>query len=228
MMTSSQLSSIPRLGVLWCPNWAVVAAGSAADEPVVVLHANRVIANSLAAGREGIVVGQRRRQAQACCPDVRLVAHDPDADARRFESVVTAISALIPRVEITEPGMLSFLAKGPSRYFGGEAAMAERMINLATSTVVGAMADSTTGQSLAAVGGFGIGIAQGPFPAAIAAKQAAALGRAVIVPSGVEATASFLAPLPAQLLASVAGLDDEFVELLQRLPPPPRPPTRET
>jgi len=48
------LSSIPRLGVLWCPNWAVVAAGAAADEPVVVLHANRVIATSLAAGREGI------------------------------------------------------------------------------------------------------------------------------------------------------------------------------
>ena len=105
---------------------------AAADEPVVVLHGNRVIAHSLAAGREGIAVGQRRRQAQACCPHVRIVAHDPDGDARRFESVVTAIAALIPRVEITEPGMLSFLAKGPSRYFGGEAAMAERMTALAT------------------------------------------------------------------------------------------------
>ena len=40
---------------------------------------------------------------------------------------------------------------------------------------------------------------------------------AVIVPSGVEATADFLAPLPVQLLASVAGLDDDFVQLLQRL-----------
>jgi protein ImuB len=210
---TSQPSSIPRLGVLWCPNWAVVAAGAAADEPVVVLHSNRVVATSLAAGREGIVVGQRRRQAQACCPDVRLVAHDPDGDARRFESVVTAISALIPRVEITEPGMLSFLAKGPSRYFGGEAAMAERMIDLATTTA----AESTTGQSLAAVGGFGIGIADGRFAAAIAARQAAHRGRTVIVPSGVDATASFLEPLPAQLLATVAGLDDEFVELLQRL-----------
>jgi protein ImuB len=212
-VTSSPLPSIPRLGVLWCPNWPVVAAGAAVDEPVVVLHANRVIAQSLAAAREGIVVGHRRRQAQACCPDVRLVAHDPDADARRFDSVVTAISALIPRVELTEPGMLSFLAKGPSRYFGGEAAMAERMINLATDTVVG----STTAESLTAVGGFGIGVANGRFAAAIAAKQAAALGHPVIVPSGVEATAAFLAPLPAQLLASVAGLDDEFVELLQRL-----------
>ena len=209
--------------MLWCPNWAVVAAQAALDEPVVVLHGNRVIARSLAAGREGIVVGQRRRQAQACCPHVRLVAHDPDGDARRFENVVTAIAALIPRVEITEPGMLSFLAKGPSRYFGGEQAMAERMTDLATSVIAGpdpaspAGSAVTTCPALAAVGGFGMGIADGRFAAAIAARQAAARGRPMIVDSGVDATADFLAPLSVHLLASVAGLDDEFVELLQRL-----------
>jgi protein ImuB len=210
-------ASVPRLGVLWCPNWAVVAAQGAQvepDEPVVVLHGNRVIAHSLAAGREGVAVGQRRRQAQACCPHLRLVAHDPDGDARRFEGVVTAIAALIPRVEITEPGMLSFLAKGPSRYFGGEAAMADRMTSLATSSVAGG---AEAGQALAAVGGFGMGVADGRFAAAIAARKAAARGEAVIVPTGVEATAEFLAPLPVQLLASVAGLDDDFVQLLQRL-----------
>jgi protein ImuB len=204
---SPAADSIPRLGVLWCPHWAVVAAQAAADEPVVVLHGNRVIAHSLAAAREGIVVGQRRRQAQACCPHVRIVANDPDGDARRFENVVTHIAALIPRVEITEPGMLSFLAKGPSRYFGGEAAMAERMTTLATG-VVG---------DVAAVGGFGMGIADGRFAAAIAARQASACGSPVIVPSGVDATADFLAPLSVQLLASVAGIDDDFVELLKRL-----------
>jgi protein ImuB len=238
---------IPRLGVLWCPNWAVVAAQTAADERVVVLHGNRVIAYSLAAGREGITVGQRRRQAQSCCPHVRIVAHDPDGDARRFEGVVTAIAALIPRVEITEPGMLSFLAKGPSRYFGGEAAMADRMTTLASSAAGssfvtddsrGAKTATTPGSSfvtddslgagarggtpqpfpaLAAVGGFGMGVADGRFAAAIAARKAAARGGSVIVPHGVEATAEFLAPLPVQLLASVAGLDDDFVQLLQRL-----------
>jgi protein ImuB len=206
--------AVPRLGVLWCPNWAVVAAQAGRDEAVVVLHGNRVIAHSLAAGREGIVVGQRRRQAQACCPDVRIVAHDPDGDARRFEGVVTAIAALIPRVEITEPGMLSFLAKGPSRYFGGEAAMAEKMTTLATSVIA---AGESTCPALAAVGGFGIGVADGRFAAAIAARKAAARGGSVIVPAGETATAQFLAPLPAQLLASVGGLDDDFVELLQRL-----------
>ena len=39
----------------------------------------------------------------------------------------------------------------------------------------------------------------------------------VIVPAGMEATADFLAPLPVQLLATVAGLEDDFVQLLQRL-----------
>ncbi len=144
---------IPRLGVLWCPNWAVVAAQAEADEPVVVLHGNRVVAHSLAAGREGIAVGQRRRQAQTCCPSVRIVAHDPDGDARRFEGVVTAIAALIPRIEVTEPGMLSFLAKGPSRYFGGEAAMADRMTALAGGTVSEAASSFVTDDSQGAGAG---------------------------------------------------------------------------
>ncbi len=155
-----------------------------------------------------MVVGQRRRQAQACCPRARLVTHDPDGDARRFEGVVTAIAALIPRVEITEPGMLSFLAKGPSRYFGGEPVMATRMVGVAGDAAVGASGG---------VAGFGLGVADGRFAAAIAARQAAAHGDPVIVPPGVEATAEFLAPLPVQLLSTVADLDADFVQLLQRL-----------
>jgi protein ImuB len=189
----------------------VVTAQAALDEPVVVLHGNRVIARSSAAAGEGVVVGQRRRQAQACCPQARLVTHDPDGDARRFEGVVTAIAALIPRVEITEPGMLSFLAKGPSRYFGGEQAMSTRMIGVATD----AATDAAAGPGTAV--GFGLGVADGRFAAAIAARQAASGGEPVIVAAGVEATARFLAPLPVQLLSTVAGIDSGFVDLLQRL-----------
>jgi protein ImuB len=204
---------VARLGVLWCPNWPVVTAQAAADEPVVVLHGNRVIAQSSAAAREGVVVGQRRRQAQACCPRARLVAHDPDGDARRFEGVVTAIAALIPRVEVTEPGMLSFLAKGPSRYFGGESAMATHMVVTACQAAGGPVAGKPVG--------FGLGVADGRFAAAIAARQAAAgpdpLKNPVIVAPGVDATAEFLAPLPVQLFATIADLDDDFVQLLQRL-----------
>ena len=203
-MVTAQRSGVPRLGVLWCPNWPVVAAEALPDEAVIVLHANRVVARSAAAARDGVVAGQRRRQAQANCPRARLVAHDPDGDARRFEGVVTAIAALIARVEITEPGMLSFLAKGPSRYFGGEAAMAAHMVDIATTAITGPVE-------------FGLGIADGRFAASIAARHAAASNRPVIVAPGVEATAGFLAPLSVHLLATVAGIDPEFVELLQRL-----------
>lgn len=210
-------ANVHRLGVLWCPNWAVVAARPEPNEQIIVLHGNRVVAHSLAAAREGVEVGQRRRQAQSCCPGARLVTHDPDGDARQFEKVVTSIAALIPRIEVTEPGMLSFLAKGPSRYFGGEAAMAERMRHLATQAAAESAAP-TLGESLAAVGGFGIGVADGRFAAAIAARHSAADGGApVIVPDSEAATAGFLAPLPVQLLGSVAGLDGGFVEILQRL-----------
>jgi len=209
-MATMNRSTVPRLGVLWCPNWSVVAAHAEPTEPVVVLHGNRVVAHSLAAAREGVAVGQRRRQAQAACPRARLVVHDPEGDARQFEKIVSAIAALIPRVELTEPGMLSFLAKGPSRYFGGEEAMAVHMGGVAIEAI-GAF------EVLAAVGGFGVGLADGRFAAAIAARQAAAGGSPVIVSNGVEATARFLAPLPVQLLASVAGLDADFVQLLQRL-----------
>ena len=85
--------------------------------------------------------------------------------------------------------------------------MAERMTDLATSVIVG----DTGSPALAAVGGFGMGIADGRFAAAIAARQAAARGSPVIVASGIAATADFLAPLPVHLLASVAGIDDEFL-----------------
>ena len=64
-------------------------------------------------------------------------------------------------------------------------------------------------------------MADGRFAAAIAARQAAAgpdpLKNPVIVAPGVEATAGFLARLPVQLLATIADLDDDFVQLLQRL-----------
>src|SRR4026207_1106478 len=135
-------SAIPRLGVLWCPNWAVVAAQAALDEPVVGLHAKRVIAQSLAAGREGVAVGQRRRQAQACCPHPRLVAHDPHGDARRVVGGVPAVGAGLR---------------------GGGAAMADRMTSLASSTVSGSTVSGAevTCPALDAVGGFGMGVADG-------------------------------------------------------------------
>lgn len=200
---------VPRLGVLWCPHWPVVVAGAAAGEAVAVLHANRVVAHSLAAGEEGIVVGHRRREAQARSPAVRIEQHDPARDARLFEQVVRAVGERVPRLEVTEPGLLTFLARGPARYFGGEAAMATMLAGtVSTALVPGA---------LAAVGALGMGVADGRFAAVVAARRAAHSGAPLIVPAGREATAAFLAPLSLRVLATAAGVPDDLVHLLHRL-----------
>ena len=197
---------VPRVAVLWCPHWPVVVAGAAANESVMVLHANRVVAHSLAAGADGVAVGQRRREAQARCPLVRITQHDAAGDARAFERVVQAVAAIVPRVEVTEPGTLTFLARGPSRYFGGDAAMA---------TTVTRIANEAAG--LAAGGSFGLGIADGRFAAGVAARRAARIGEPVVIAGDHKAAADFLAPLPVRLLTVVAGVPVEFVHLLGRL-----------
>jgi len=71
--------SIPRLAVLHCPHWPVVAVGALPHEAVAVVRANRVVAHSPAAGTEGVVVGQRRRGTRLQEGRLRLEAADPES-----------------------------------------------------------------------------------------------------------------------------------------------------
>jgi protein ImuB len=158
--------------VVWCEDWPLVAAGVDLGVPAVVLHANRVVATSPAARAEGVREGLRRREAQARCPHVELLAHDPVRDARAFEAVAAAVEAVTPRVELTRPGTCSFPTRGPSRYFGGDEALAERVAGLVPQGRVG--------------------VADGPFAAVLAAR------RGVVVPPG--ASPAFLAPFPVGVL----------------------------
>src|SRR5690606_2152484 len=96
------------------------------DEPAAVFHANRVVAASPAARAQGVAVHQRRREAQARCPDLAVLDHDPARDARAFEPLAAALEALTPRVEVVEPGLVAFPTRGPSRFFGGDEALARR------------------------------------------------------------------------------------------------------
>ena len=66
--------------------------------------------------------GRRR----AGCPELVVVGHDPARDARAFEPVVQAVATLTPLVELTRPGMCTFATRGPSRYHGGDEALAAR------------------------------------------------------------------------------------------------------
>jgi protein ImuB len=193
---------------VWCPDWPVVAAALATDEPAVVLHANRVIARSPAAAAEGVVIGQRRRTAQRCCPDAVLLDHDPDRDAREFEPVVRAVARFAPRLDVVEPGWLCLSARGPSRYFGGDERLAERLLDAVAGVVAGIAAGVVAG-------GVGIGIADGRFPSAVAARMAAERGRPLVVPPG--ASAAFTAPLPVAWLSELGEAPPELVGLFARL-----------
>ena len=136
------------------------------------------------------------------CPEWP-VPPDPDA-ARAFERVVSLVEDLCPKVEVLWPGACAIAARGPARYFGGEEALAGKII------------EAVTG------GGFACqaGIADGLFAARLAA-HAAAPGTATIAPSG--QAREFLAPYPVSVLSSeeMAGLlrldGAEMAELLPRL-----------
>ena len=117
---------------------------------------------------------------------------DPDA-ARAFERVVSLVEELCPRVEVLHPGACAIGARGPARYFGGEEALAVKII------------EAVTG------GGFACsaGVADGLFAARLAAR-AAAPGTATVVQPG--QAREFLAPYPVSVLDS-----EELAELLPRL-----------
>jgi protein ImuB len=194
-----------RVVAIWCPDWPVVAGaaaeGLAARIPVAVVAANRIVACSETARTQGVRRGQRRREAQGRCPELAVLADDPDRDARAFEPVVAAVEALVPGVEVVRPGLVALPARGPTRYFGSELTVVERILD-----VVAAQAGVECQ----------IGIADGLFAATLAAH------RGLLVPP--EGSADFLAPLSiAELHQPATGFDrigtgrGALVGLLHRL-----------
>ncbi|MEU0543010.1 DNA polymerase Y family protein [Nocardia sp. NPDC005978] len=190
-----------RVLAVWCQDWPAVAAAAEAGAPVTravaVFAANRVVACSAVARSEGIRRGLRRREAQGRCPDLLVAQDDPDRDARLFETVVAAVDATVPGVEVLRPGLLILAARGAARFFGSEEAAAERLVD----AVAAAGAECQ------------IGIADELSTAVLAAR------RGVIVPVG--GGAEFLAPLPVSELsvepALAAPERAELVDLLHRL-----------
>jgi protein ImuB len=181
-----------RTLVVWCPDWPLAAAGLC-DRPAAVLAAGRVVACSGPARAEGVVRGLRRRQAEARCPGLMAVDHDPAADARAFEPVVAAVEAFTPAVEIVRPGVGAVATRGPSRYFGGDVALAGLVAAAVDGVLTGLGAPPCR-----------VGVADGPFAAERAAR------RGLVVPTG--ASAAFLADFPVATLG-----DGELADLLVRL-----------
>lgn len=174
-----------RMLMVWCPDWPVVSWGIPLDEPAIVTVANRVVATSPAARANGVKIGQRRRDAQSRCPDLALLDRDVGREARLFEPVAAALEALTPRIEVSGPGLVGFPTRGPSRFFGGDEALAERVA-------------AEVEPVLARRGEARIGIADGIFTARLAARSVRARSQPLVIPTG--DAPSFLADIPIDTL----------------------------
>lgn len=127
------------------------------------------------------------------CPDLHLSAGPDIQRARRHEQMIAVVTGFCPDVEVVEPGVCAFGARGPARYFGGETP-------LATGITV----------ALADLGVEGrVGVADGLFAALLAARDGTA------VPPG--GTARFLAAQPVSVLAGHDPAAQDLAALLIRL-----------
>ncbi len=188
-----------RVLALWSPDWPVTAAAHAAGvpphQPAAVFVAGRVLACSAVARTQGVRRGLRRREAQARCPELAVLAPDPDRDARAFEPVVVAVEELAPGVEILRPGLVALPSRGPASWFGGELTAAERLVDQVA---------ARTGVEVQA------GFADGLFAAVLAARRAVA-----VAPGD---TPAFLAALGVEELDREPDIDrSALVDLLRRL-----------
>ena len=160
---------------------------------------------SAAAHAAGIRLGMRRGEAEAACPNVETIERDLGAEMVAFEPVAAAVETLVPRVEITQPGLLVLPVSGAVGYYGGEAPLVERVVK---------EIDEITGA------GYRVGLASGPF----AAKHAAALAAGDPPVLIVEDDAAFLASLDIgaigseELVATFRWLGITTLGELARLP----------
>jgi len=189
-------ATIPRVVVLWCPDWPITAARHesrlAPDAAVALIDKGLVFASSASARAEGVTRGLRLREAQARCTSLAVLDYDPAVDNRVFEPIIAGLEELTPHVQVLRPGMCAVRVRGVAQYYGGEKAAA-----LALAGRIDELG----------AGGTKAGVADGIFTASHAAR---ATRRVEIVAPG--ESAAWLAPLDIGLLD-----DGNLVTLLRRL-----------
>ncbi len=187
--------------MVWCPDWSVVAAleeaGASTRSPAAVLHANIVEVCNGPSRSEGVRRGQRRRDAQAACPELVLLPANPDRDARAFEPVLATVEDLRPGVAALRPGLLA--VRAPGSWYGSE--------TYAAATVAQALVEC-------GVRDVRLGIADDLFTAEQAARAADAQSWTVVPAGG---SPAFLRGIPVEVLQDDGPQGRELVSLLRRL-----------
>ena len=189
--------------VMFFPAWSVVAATWDESLPdvvpgaaVAVLDKTRISALSDWAAAAGVQMGMKRREAHGVCPGIIFVPHNPLRDSAVFEHVVMWMSRQVPIHAVLEPGLLGFQARGVARFYGGEDAAAQFLLDTALSHTPPIEAR--------------VGVANDLFSAVVAARHSTPQQPIVIVPPG--GSPEFLAAQPITLLE-----DERIVSLLVRL-----------
>jgi len=189
--------------VLFFPAWSVVTATwdeglpeATRGLPLAIMDSTAVLECSLEATAVGVRRGMKRREVHSVSPEVLLVAHNPTRDSVFFDRVRVWISHWVPQHAVLEPGLLAFQAKGLARFYGGEEAAGEFLINAARSHAPPLDAR--------------VGVADDVFSAVLAAQHATLENPVVCVPPG--GSAKFLAGHDVRVLG-----DEATVSLLLRL-----------
>lgn len=190
-----------RTMAMWCPDWPVHAIRQTSlgetlppDVPLAVITKGLVHACSATARESGVRRGLRIRDAQARCPGLVTLDHDPALDHRAFDPVLAVVAETVPHVECVRPGLCVFEVRGAARYLGSEAEVAALMA-----------------EQLAHVGvpEPRFGVADGVFAAEQASRRADP-GECTVVAEGSDR--EFLAVLPLSVLEL-----PELTDLLGRL-----------
>lgn len=135
-------------------------------------------------------------------------------DGAEHAQVLSSLEQLAPRWEVLEPGWCAVPSRGPSRYFGGDVAIAHRAAELVLAALTQAeqQADAWGTSTAPKVR---VGVADGLFTAKLVARAARpnpdqpALATQVVPPGG---SPEMLAPLPLSTLER-----PDLVDLLRRL-----------
>ncbi len=126
--------------------------------------------------------------------------HESEVHAyAEFERVVRRVSEVSPLVEVESVGTMVMSARGPTRYFGGEDAVARHLSGLCRH-------ENIT---------FGVGIAGSRFAALAAAHLSESRGRPCILDEAV--TQGFVDALPVQSVGHIGAVSPDVVGLLRRL-----------
>ena len=173
----------------------MIAAGATHDHLAAVVVKDRVVDVTPAGVEHGITPGTRRREAQKLSADLKIIDDDEERNVRKFSSVVASLESVTPRIEIATGGWCSFPTRGPSRYFGGDQALA-RIVAERTLKALSAVLETTEVPSVIQPR---IGVADSRFAAVLAATSKSLSRVQVVVPEG---SAAFLAPFPVDVLAS--------------------------